>query len=181
MRKTFAGPYYVFDPKLDIADRPRIWLGQAEWEGPIVEWPPKGTKSLFFAGDERDDDSYLREIFARFLPLAYRRAVTPAELDRIVNWTLKAKADRGLSFTQAVREGVKNVLCSPKFLYLGSEAMPSPVMSAEQGARAERSRGTRAERGRCASFSKAAVGSATGGWMAIGQPAFVSVVEQHAG
>ena len=33
-RKTFEGPYFVWDPKLDIADRPRIWLGQAEWEGP---------------------------------------------------------------------------------------------------------------------------------------------------
>src|SRR6185437_15935449 len=108
-RKTFQGPYYIFDPKFDVADRPRIWLGKADWEGPIVEWPPKGRKSLFFAGEERNDDSYLREIFVRFLPLAYRRTVTPAELDRVVNWTLKTKADRGLSFTQAVREGVKNV------------------------------------------------------------------------
>ena len=67
-RKTFAGPYYVFDPKLDIADRPRLWLGQVEWEGPIVEWPPKGRKSLFFAGEAREDDGYIREIFAKFLP-----------------------------------------------------------------------------------------------------------------
>ena len=62
--------------KLDIANRPRLWLGKVEWEGPIVEWPPKGRKSLFFAGEEREDDGYLREIFARFLPLAYRRPVT---------------------------------------------------------------------------------------------------------
>ena len=41
-----------------------------------------------------------------------------------MNWTLKTKSDRELSFINAVREGVKNVLCSPKFLYLGSEAMP---------------------------------------------------------
>ncbi len=127
-RKTFAGPYYIFDPKLNIADRPRLWLGKAEWEGPIVEWPTKGRESLFFAGEDRtEDDAYLREIFAKFLPLAYRRPATPEELDRIVNWTLKTKADRKLSFAKAVREGVKNVLCSPKFLYLGSEAMPSPL------------------------------------------------------
>lgn len=126
-RKTFAGPYFIYDPKLDIADRPRLWLGQAEWEGPIVDWPPKARKSLFFAGEDREDDGYLREIFAKFLPLAYRRPVTSEELDRVVNWTVKTKADRGLSFTRAVREGVKNVLCSPKFLYLGSEAMPSRV------------------------------------------------------
>jgi hypothetical protein len=126
-RKTFAGPYFIYDPKLDIADRPRLWLGQAEWEGPIVDWPPKGRKTLFFEGAWREDDAYLREILAKFLPMAYRRTVTNEELDRVVKWTLKAKADRNLSFNKAVREGVKNVLCSPKFLYLGSEAMPTPV------------------------------------------------------
>ncbi len=123
-RKTFEGPYWIWNPKLNIAKRPRLWLGKMEWEGPIVEWPPQGRQSLLFDGEERDDDAYLREIFAKFLPLAYRRQVTPDELDRIVNWTLKTKSDRELSFINAVREGVKNVLCSPKFLYLGSEAMP---------------------------------------------------------
>ena len=126
-RKTFEGPYWIWNPKLNIAKRPRLWIGTQEWEGPLVDWPPKGRKELFFAGEEREDDAYLREIFTRLLPLAYRRQVTPEELDRVVNWTLKAKADRGLTFAKAVREGVKNVLCSPKFLYLGSEEMPSQV------------------------------------------------------
>jgi mono/diheme cytochrome c family protein len=126
-RQTFEGPYWVYNPKLDIAKRPRLWLGKMEWEGPIVEWPPQGRKALLFAGEEREDDGYLREIFAKFLPLAYRRQVTPEELDRVVTWTLKTRADRNLTFVAAVREGVKNVLCSPKFLYLGSEAMPSQV------------------------------------------------------
>lgn len=125
-RKTFEGPFWVFDPKLNIAKRPRLWVGKMEWEGPIVEWPPKGRQTLLFAGEERNDDGYLREIFAKFLPLAYRRKATPEELDRIVSWTLKVKTDRKLSFVKAVQEGVKNVLCSAKFLYLGSEAMPVP-------------------------------------------------------
>jgi len=124
-RKTFEGPYWVWNPKLNIAKRPRLWIGKMEWEGPLVDWPPQGRKWLFFAGEDREDDGYLREIFQRLLPLAYRRQNTPEELDRVVNWTLKTKADRGLSFTNAVREGIKNVLCSPKFLYLGSEAMPA--------------------------------------------------------
>jgi len=126
-RKTFEGPYWIWNPKLNIAKRPRLWIGQMEWEGPIVEWPPQGRKALFFAGEQREDEAYVREIFARFLPLAYRRPVTNDELDRIVTWTLKNKADAQLSFIKAVREGVKNVLCSPKFLYLGSEAMPLPI------------------------------------------------------
>ena len=126
-RKAFEGPYWVWNPKLNIAKRPRLWIGTQEWEGPVVDWPPPGRKALFFAGEEREDDAYLRDIFARLLPLAYRRQITPEELNRLVNWTLKTKADRSLSFTKAVREGVKNVLCSPKFLYLGSEEMPAKV------------------------------------------------------
>jgi mono/diheme cytochrome c family protein len=122
-RKTFEGPHWVYNPKLDIAKRPRLWLGKMEWEGPIVDWPPPGRKTLLFAGEDREDDVYLREIFAKFLPLAYRRTVSDEELDRVVDWTLKSKAERGLSFKLAVREGLKNVLCSPKFLYLGSEEL----------------------------------------------------------
>lgn len=91
--------------------------------------PSKGRKDLFFAGEQREDDAYAREIFAKFLPLAYRRPVMADELDRMVNWTLKTKTERGLTFVNAVREGVKNVLSSPKFLYLGSEAMTAPVAS----------------------------------------------------
>ena len=124
-RKTFNDSYNIYNSKLDIAKRPRLWLGKMEWEGPIVEWPPQGRKNLFFAGENREDDAYVREIFAKLLPKAYRRPVTTDELDDIVNWTLKARATRNLSFMKAVREGVKNVLCSPTFLYLGSEQMSS--------------------------------------------------------
>lgn len=132
-RKTFAGPLWVYNPRLDIAKRPRLWLGKMEWEGPLVDWPPQGRKTLFFDGEERDDETYLREIFARFLPKAYRRAVSKEELDRVVNWTVKTRAERNLSFTKAVREGVKNVLCSPKFLYLGSEALASSEVKSSSG------------------------------------------------
>ena len=47
-RKTFEGPYWIWNPKLNITKRPRLWIGTQEWEGPIVEWPPKGRKALFF-------------------------------------------------------------------------------------------------------------------------------------
>jgi hypothetical protein len=134
-RKTFEGPYWIWNPKLNIAKRPRLWIGKMEWEGPIVDWPPAGRQALFFAGEDRQDDAYVREIFARFLPLAYRRPVTDEELDRLVTWTLQNKAECHLSFVKAVREGVKNVLCSPQFLYLGSEALPAPVAAkASRGA-----------------------------------------------
>jgi len=124
-RKTFQGPYLVYDPKLDIAKRPRLWVGTVEWEGPIVEWPPKGRTQLLFAGEERDDPGYVHEIFARLLPLAYRRPATAEEIERVVAWTLKARSERKLTLALAVREGVKNVLCSPAFLYVGGEGAPA--------------------------------------------------------
>ncbi|HEV7405219.1 MAG TPA: DUF1592 domain-containing protein, partial [Chthoniobacteraceae bacterium] len=127
-RKTFEGPDWIYNPKMDIAKRPRLWLGLMEWEGPLVDWPPEGRKTLLFDGDDREDqEGYLHEIFAKFLPKAYRREVTSQELDHVVKWTQSTMGARKLSLAQAVREGVKNVLCSPKFLYLGSEAKPSPV------------------------------------------------------
>jgi Protein of unknown function (DUF1592)/Protein of unknown function (DUF1588)/Protein of unknown function (DUF1587)/Protein of unknown function (DUF1585)/Protein of unknown function (DUF1595)/Planctomycete cytochrome C len=121
-RKNFAGPMWIYDPKFDIANRPRLWIGEMNWEGPIVEWPSKARQTLFFAGEGRADDAYLREIFARIVPIAYRRPAAASEIERMVTWTLKNKAARALTFNQAVREGVKNLLCSPAFLYLGSES-----------------------------------------------------------
>ena len=121
VRKTFPGPYHVWEPGVDIAKRPRLWVGKIDWEGPLLDWPPKGRAGIFFAGEERQDDAYLREIFTQFLPRAYRRLATPDEVERVVSWTLKAKAERKLDFATAVREGIKNVLCSPAFLYIGSE------------------------------------------------------------
>ena len=134
MYKNFKGPYYIWDPKLDIAKRPRLWIGKTEWEGPIMEWPPKGRAGIFFDGEKRTDDAYMREIFARFLPRAYRRSATPDEVDAVVTWTLKNKTERNLDFTSAVREGIKNVLCSPAFLYLGSESPHIVALEPKAGA-----------------------------------------------
>ncbi len=120
-RRTFNGPMHVLDPKLVIADRPRLWLGQLTFEGPIIEYPPRGRTTLLFAGETRSDAQYVREIFARFLPRAYRRPALPAEVDTLVAWVGKQQAERKLALADAVRVGVKNVLCSPAFLYLGAE------------------------------------------------------------
>ena len=105
-------PAYVYNPDFDLTSVPRLFLESWEVEGPIVEWPPRGRTELFFGGEERPiDDSYIREIFARFLPRAYRRVVEPQELDTVVSYVLKAQKDFKLSGMDAVREGVKAVLC----------------------------------------------------------------------
>lgn len=112
-------PAFVYNPDYDLASIPRLWLESWEVEGPLVDWPPTGRTKLFFAGEERPlDDSYIRDIFARFMPRAYRRAVEQAEIDDWVAWVLKAQKDYKLSGIDAVKEGVKAVLCSPGFLLL---------------------------------------------------------------
>ena len=112
-------PAFSYNPDYDLASIPRLWLESWEVEGPIIDWPPKGRTRLFFAGEERPiDDSYIREMFARFLPRAYRRAVEPEEITHWVRWVLKAQKDFKLSGVEAVNEGVKAVLCSPGFLLI---------------------------------------------------------------
>jgi hypothetical protein len=118
LREEFEGPYYVWDPKLDILKRPRVWIGRIELTGPIAEWPPEGRKVLFPKGETRNDDDYLRELILRFMARAFRRPVTPEERDGIIRYAFKTKADRNLSLVQAFRKAVKVVLCSPGFLYL---------------------------------------------------------------
>jgi hypothetical protein len=111
--------YNIFNPEVDLKAIPRIWIEWLEVEGPVGTWPPKGRTELFFDGEERTlDKQYIQEIFARFLPRAYRRPVTPKEIDTVVAFVLKAQEANKLSGPDAVREGVKMVLCSPGFLLI---------------------------------------------------------------
>jgi mono/diheme cytochrome c family protein len=133
-------PAFVYNPDYDLQSVPRLWIDSWEVEGPIVEWPPKGRAELFCGGEEKPiDASYIREIFAKFLPRAYRRAVEPEEVNDWVDWVLKAQADFKLSGVDAVKEGVKAVLCSPGFLLIeeptGEANKPQPLTDYELAAR----------------------------------------------
>jgi len=98
---------YVFNPEVNLEQVPRVWVEWLEVEGPIAPWPPQGRTELFFDGEARTiDGTYLREIFARFLPRAYRRPVEPREIDAVVAWVQKAQEASHLSGIDAVREGV---------------------------------------------------------------------------
>jgi mono/diheme cytochrome c family protein len=112
-------PAFSYNPDFDLASIPRLFIESWEVEGPIVEWPPRGRRELFFAGKNRAIDArYIREIFARFLPRAYRRAVEPEEVDVWVDWVFRAQKNYELSGFDAVKEGIKAVLCSPGFLFI---------------------------------------------------------------
>jgi hypothetical protein len=133
-------PVFYYHPDYDLASIPRLFVESVEVEGPIVEWPPQARTDLFFAGEERAiDPGYIREIFARFLPRAYRRAVEPAEIDDWVAWVLNAQKEYGLSGFDGVKEGIKALLCSPDFLFLqeptGEASQPLPLTDYELASR----------------------------------------------
>jgi len=130
---AYNGPAYIYNPKFDVEKLPRLFLESIEVEGQIQkDWPPESHKSLFFAGDERSDDAYIREIFAKFLPRAYRRPATEHEVEAVVEVVKKAremavrapgaKIDEKQAFIAAMRVGLQWVLCSPRFVFINEPA-----------------------------------------------------------
>lgn len=137
---AWTGVAHIYNPELDVEKLPRLLLESIELEGPIQkEWPPAGHKALFFAGDERRDAAYVREIFARFLPRAYRRPVTDAEIDSVVAVVNAAQTTSKLSFHEAMRTGLQRVLCAPGFLFLeepsGEQSKARPLTDFELASR----------------------------------------------
>ena len=120
---TWTGPAHIYNPEMDVEKLPRLQIASIDVEGPIQpQWPPASHKALFFAGDDRKDIAYAREIFTRFLPKAYRRPVTQQEIDAIVAVVDDAMSAGKLSFPNAMRIGLQRVLCSPGFLFLQEPA-----------------------------------------------------------
>lgn len=114
----WQGSLRYHNPERDHKQPPTIFVDWAEVSGPVLpEWPPKSHTSVFFDGDQRQDAVYVREIFARLLPRAYRRPTTEDELDGVVELVLQARS-QGKSLHEAIRTGVVRVLCSPGFLFI---------------------------------------------------------------
>ena len=137
---AWTGVANIYNPAMDLEKLPRLLIESIELEGPIQkEWPPASHKALFFAGDERHDEAYVREIFSRFLPRAYRRQVTDEELDSIVAVVKDAQTTSQLSFHEAMRTGLQRVLCAPGFLFLeeptGEHVQPRPLNDYERASR----------------------------------------------
>ena len=117
------------DPeKLDITKYPRVFLDYLEVEGPLYDqWPPKSHTTLLFRGDEPGDDMvYAREIFARFLPRAWRRPLGDREIEPLLK-VIQTEIDDGQSFHEALRVGLVTALTSPKFLYLTEASADADV------------------------------------------------------
>ena len=82
------------------------------------QWPPESHTRIFIDSKHRENEEiYAREVLANFMPRAWRRPVTPAELDRhmVMFNSVRPKSN---DFQEAMIEVLATVLASPKFLYL---------------------------------------------------------------
>ena len=104
---------------LDLKKVPKLFVDWIEIEGPLYEqWPPQSHEIVL--GREQNspqDVARVREVFSKFLPLAFRRPIVAGEVEpfvKLVQQELEAKA----TWEEAIRVGLAAVLTSPKFIYL---------------------------------------------------------------
>ena len=96
-----------------------IQIDYVEVTTPVYDrWPPESHSRIFIESENRSDTpAYAREVLAGFMPRAWRRAVSRAELDQKVALfaTLRPQCR---SFEEAMVEVLATVLSSPRLLYL---------------------------------------------------------------
>lgn len=137
---AWTGVANIYNPDMDVDKLPRLRMESIDLDGPIQkEWPPPSHKALFFDGDKRRDEAYVREIFTRFLPRAYRRPATEKEVDAIAAIVKDAQATGKQSFHEAMRLGLQRALCAPGFVFLqepaGDRPQPRPLTHYELASR----------------------------------------------
>ena len=95
---------------------PTIRVYEVELEGPLYDqWPPPSHASTF---GKRDPNKVKpRDVLTRFATRAYRRPVKHSEIAHILQ-LVEQQEKAGASRVQAIKMGLKAILCSPNFLYL---------------------------------------------------------------
>ncbi len=105
----------------DEFPRPEALIDWIELEGPIhSEWPPASHTKLF-AGLPADPTSWgekeARLVLEAFMPSAWRRPVTPDEIDAKLRLFV-ALTSQGSTFIDAIKAPLVATLTSPHFLFL---------------------------------------------------------------
>lgn len=113
-------PYWVKDPTK--GENAGVGWSAVEITGPIIEhWPPASHTGLLGDVDlEKGTLEDAKAILERFMPKAYRRPITEAELSRPLALVGSA-LEEGRAFLPSLRIGLEAVLCSPNFLFLREE------------------------------------------------------------
>ncbi|QDU92889.1 DUF1592 domain-containing protein [Lignipirellula cremea] len=130
-----AEPFGEQPPKIDLKNVPkperkklpsprlnanyRLAVESAEFQYPAdPQWPPAShTRILTPRADDLDDRGYARQVVAAFMERAWRRPVSPEEIEQQLTLFDQVRP-RMASFEEALRETLASVLISPNFLYL---------------------------------------------------------------
>ncbi len=134
--REWPGPVRYINPEFEDVEPPKFYLDWLEFEGPLQEeWPPKSHRYLLYDGDDRHDKKYVRRIFEKFLPRAYRRPVSAIEIDGVAQLVL-SELETTKDFHGALRLGLQRVLTSPGFLFLqepgGAETRQRRALTAHE-------------------------------------------------
>lgn len=104
---------------------PGVSIGPIELEGPLREtWPTESYRRIYGDVDpEQGTAADAERLLKQLLPRAFRRPTTDDDARPYVALTAKA-LEAGKPFDEALRVGIKAILCSPKFLYFREPAGP---------------------------------------------------------
>ncbi|MDB5340062.1 MAG: hypothetical protein JWN70_5681 [Planctomycetaceae bacterium] len=115
-------PYRVGDRNLPDWSKyagPGVAIQWVEIEGPLIDqWPPASYQRLLGDVDLKAgtlDDA--QRILRSFVPRAFRRPVPDEEIVPLVD-LVRVSLSNGHTFEEALRVGLKAVLCAPEFLFL---------------------------------------------------------------
>ena len=105
----------------------QVLIDHIEISAPFfAQWPPQTHRDIFIESRNRSDEkTYAREVLNGFMPRAWRRPVTPREVEQFVG--LFSDYRPGFStFEEAMQEVLATVLAAPEFLYLTqTQTVPS--------------------------------------------------------
>jgi len=96
-----------------------LYIDYLDVSGPYYKyWPPKTHENVFVKSENRNnEEKYGREILNEFMPRAWRRPITVAEVERFMGLFTKYRSDF-TNFEDTMLEVLSTVLASPNFLYL---------------------------------------------------------------
>ncbi|MBM3793325.1 MAG: DUF1588 domain-containing protein [Acidobacteria bacterium] len=90
------------------------------------DFKPRARVLIAQPGPDLTPDAAARQILAAFLPRAFRRPITGADLDPYLSLFAAAR-QRGQTFEGAIFFALRGVLVSPMFLYLSEPPNPGPA------------------------------------------------------
>ena len=124
-RRLFGDlPIKPFDTDLQGKPPIRATVEHSKWAWPgRPDIPPRELNPPLATVASRDPDGDAARLLAAFMPRAFRRAVTPDEVDRHAA-VVRSRLEKGDCFEDAMRQAYRAVLTSPHFLYRTEQPGP---------------------------------------------------------